>query len=72
MTEFERGYEQALVDINKPMDPIVEKWEPTKCPRCTKAYDEECNDGYYVRSYLDRCPYCGQALNWIYVWVKGY
>ena len=69
MSEYEKGYQQALIDINQPMKPIVENWEPSKCPRCKKKYwdYEPCDDGYYERAEsLERCPYCGQKLKWGY------
>jgi len=65
--DYQLGYEQALKDINNPMKMIQEDWESSECPRCHKLfYDyEECNDGYYDRAYsLDRCPYCGQKIEW--------
>jgi rubrerythrin len=67
MSEYEKGYQQALEDINKPMKPIIEKWQPSECPRCKKDYRdyEPCDDGYYERATsLERCPYCGQKLKW--------
>lgn len=66
-TEYEKGYTQALLDINKPMAVIQEKYNPSTCPRCKKSYYdyEECDDGYYDRATsLERCPFCGQALDW--------
>ena len=65
--EYELGYQQALRDINTPMDVIAEKWNPTQCPRCGSAFFdyEPCDDGYYKRArHLTRCPDCGQKLNW--------
>ena len=61
------GYEQALKDINTPMKTIQEQWNPSECPRCKEPFFEyePCNDGYYQRAYsLERCPYCGQKLEW--------
>lgn len=65
--EYNKGYSQALKDINKPMQMIIEKWEPSVCPRCKETFSEyePCHDGYYVRaSTLERCPYCGQKIIW--------
>lgn len=65
--EFMKGYQQALKDINRPMAVITEKWNPSMCPRCKESfYDfEPCFDGYYNRATnLDRCPFCGQRLDW--------
>lgn len=67
MTEYERGYARALEDINRSMCVVAERWKPSKCPRCEHSFDdyEECNDGYYNRAKsLERCPYCGQKLDW--------
>jgi DNA-directed RNA polymerase subunit RPC12/RpoP len=65
MNEYEKGYQQALKDINTPMQVIIEKWEPSRCPRCHSRFDEECDDGYYARdTSMYRCPYCGQSLKW--------
>ena len=65
--EFEKGYQQALKEISYPMAVITEEWNPSVCPRCNESfYDfEPCFDGYYNRaSNLDRCPFCGQRLDW--------
>ncbi len=67
MNDYERGYAQALKDINQPTDVIIERWNPSKCPRCGKNFSkyEPCDDGYYDRATdLKRCPYCGQCLCW--------
>lgn len=65
--DYRNGYKQALRDINTAQKVIQENWNPSKCPRCrTSFYDyETCDDGYYQRAYsLERCPYCGQKLEW--------
>lgn len=67
MTDFEKGYQKALCDINTPKKMITENWESSKCPTCKHQFDdyEECNDGYYDRATtLERCPYCGQKIIW--------
>lgn len=65
MTDYERGYKQAMQDINTPMDVIIEEWEPSRCPRCGGYFDEDCNDGYYLRALsLKQCPHCCQRLRW--------
>jgi len=65
MTEYEKGYQQALLDINTPKQVIIEKWNPSKCPRCGGDFEEECDDGYYNRAIQTlRCPNCGQRLLW--------
>lgn len=63
---FRRGYKQALKDINTPVPPITEKWEHSICPRCKESFAdyEDNNDGDVIRAHLERCPFCGQRLNW--------
>lgn len=64
---YRRGYEQALKDINKPMSVVVKNWSPSRCPRCKRSFEsfELCFDGYYRRAKsMERCPYCGQTLDW--------
>lgn len=66
-TDFERGYQKAMEEINTPMNVIMLKWSPSKCPRCQKDFSdyEPCNDGYYNRANsMERCPFCGQKLDW--------
>lgn len=67
MTEFEKGYAQAMEDINIPMKMIQRNWRPSECPRCHRDFFdyEACDDGYYDRAYsLERCPFCGQKIIW--------
>jgi len=67
MDDYKRGYEQALKNINTPMSVITENWNPSECPRCGEDFSdyEPCDDGYYDRATgLERCPYCGQKLDW--------
>ena len=64
---FAQGYRKALQDINIDEKVIIEKWEPSVCPRCFRNFSdfEPCDDGYYSRAEsLTRCPYCGQAIKW--------
>lgn len=65
--DYKKGYAQALEDISTPCKAIQEAWNPSKCPRCKKSFHdyEPCDDGYYKRTQsLERCPYCGQKLEW--------
>ena len=67
LSDFQRGYAQALEDINRPMCVIAEKWNPSECPRCGRSFEgyEDFDNGYYLRAQgLERCPYCGQKLDW--------
>lgn len=60
----ENDYIKALNTCKKP---IMADWESSVCPTCGESFDdyEDCNDGYYDRAYsLERCPYCGQKLEW--------
>lgn len=64
---YKNGYQQALADINTPQQVIQENWNPSKCPGCHASFHdyEPCNDGYYKRAHsLERCPFCGQKLEW--------
>lgn len=65
--QYKLGYQQALKDINNPMKMIMPKWGSSECPRCGNVFYEyeTCNDGFYKRAKsLDRCPYCGQKIEW--------
>lgn len=64
---FAKGYQQALHDISHPMAVIARQWNPSMCPRRKESLAdfEPCFDGYYHRATsLDRCPFCGQKLDW--------
>ena len=66
-SDFDKGYQQALTDISKPIMVIAKNWNPSMCPRCKESFSEfePCFDGYYNRATsLDRCPFCGQRLDW--------
>lgn len=66
-SDYDQGYQQALADISKPMAVIAKNWNPSVCPRCKQSMSdfEPCFDGYYNRATnLDRCPFCGQRLDW--------
>ena len=60
--------DKSIFDLlNTSKKVIMKNWSPSKCPTCGENfYDyEPCDDGYYQRAYsLERCPYCGQKLDW--------
>ncbi len=57
------GIEALLKQI--PKHPIIEKWSAALCPCCKEELSEHMGDGYYRhRESLDRCPKCGQKLEW--------
>lgn len=67
LESYQQGYSQALADINTPLKAITEDWSPSVCPRCNERYYdyEPCDDGYYTRATsIERCPFCGQKLDW--------
>lgn len=64
---YNNGYNDAIKELNTPMDMIIEDYSPSVCPRCHNGFDgiEECYDGVYKRATnLSRCPYCGQKIFW--------
>lgn len=62
------GYQKALDEINKPMQVIIPgTWTHSECPRCGESFIdyEDNDDGYIIRARsMERCPYCGQKLDW--------
>ena len=44
---------------------IIRDWNPTKCPTCGHELSTSLGDGYYKYPiFLERCPECGQAIQW--------
>lgn len=44
---------------------IIRDWNPTKCPTCGHELSTSLGDGYYKHPiFLERCPECGQAIQW--------
>lgn len=64
--EYLQNEHSLYNDLNVPKEVIMKNWNPSECPTCGHDFRdyEECNDGYYDRAYLERCPYCGQKLKW--------
>lgn len=59
--------QMAIRELEKqmPAKPIIEKWEPARCPCCQEVLSEHMGDGYYKHwTKLDRCPGCGRRLEW--------
>lgn len=64
---YHDGYEAAIKELNTPAHVLIEDWNPSVCPNCHKDFSdyEPCDDGFYKRAYgIERCPYCGQMLDW--------
>jgi ribosomal protein S27AE len=58
------GIMGAIEYLNTDKKVIQKQWSPSECPTCGGNFDENCDDGYYKRAYEERCPRCGQSLNW--------
>ena len=44
---------------------IIRDWNPTRCPTCGHELSTSFGDGYYKHPiFLERCPECGQAIQW--------
>lgn len=43
---------------------VVQDWNPNLCPTCSADLGGECNDGFYENPWFERCPECGQKLNY--------
>lgn len=64
---YDEGYHDAIEAINTSQKVIMKDYCPSECPRCKGSFDdyEECDDGYYNRAVeMERCPFCGQKLDW--------
>lgn len=55
----------AIVALEKDIPKKINKqsWCPNKCPTCDENLGGDCDDGYYDNPYFDRCPNCGQKLD---------
>lgn len=53
-------------DKEIPMRVNIEQWIHTECPNgCGYEFSKHHGDGYYsIPEKPDRCPCCGQRLNW--------
>lgn len=55
------------VERQKPKRPIIEPWNPARCPTCGEPLSEHWGDGHYRhRTFLKRCTNldCAQRLDW--------
>lgn len=55
------------VERQKPKHPIIEPWNPARCPTCGEPLSEHWGDGHYRhRTFLKRCTNldCAQRLDW--------
>lgn len=56
---------RKAVEKQKAKKIIIRDWNPTKCPTCGHELSTSLGDGYYKHpTFLERCPNCGQAINW--------
>ena len=64
--EINEAIDYAIWQLGKniPQKPIREMWNPNLCPTCRADLGGRCNDGYYDNPWFDRCPECGQKLDY--------
>ena len=64
--EIEEAIEFAIREVEKciPKKPICKSWSPNRCPTCDEDLGGECDDGYYQNPWYERCPKCGQILDY--------
>lgn len=64
--EINEAIDYAIWQLGKniPQKPVQAKWEPNLCPACRADLGGECDDGYYANPWFDRCPECGQKLDY--------
>lgn len=56
---------REAVEKQKPKKIIIEPYCPTECPTCGHELSTSLGDGYYkYPTFLERCPNCGQAIQW--------
>ena len=47
-----------------PTKPIMEEWNPARCPMCGAELSELIGDGYYKHCVDKEVCDCGQKLKW--------
>lgn len=56
---------QEAVEKQKPKKVKIKAWSPARCPSCDYELSTNVGDGYYKHPiFLERCPQCGQKLDW--------
>ena len=56
---------RKAVEKQEPKKIIIRNWRPTRCPTCGHELSTSLGDGYYKHpTFLERCPECGQAIQW--------
>lgn len=51
-------------ELQIPKHPISKSWSPNLCPHCDADMGGDCDDGYYENPHYERCPVCGQKLDY--------
>ena len=56
---------REAVEKQNPKKIIIRNWRSTFCPTCGHELSTSLGDGYYkYPTFLERCPKCGQAIQW--------
>ena len=56
---------REAVEKQNPKKIIIRNWSSTFCPTCGHELSTSLGDGYYKHpTFLERCPKCGQAIQW--------
>lgn len=56
---------RGVVEKQKPKKVKIKAWSPVRCPSCDYELSTYVGDGYYKHPiFLERCPQCGQKLDW--------
>lgn len=64
--EISEAFDIAIREVGKgiPKPSIRESWRPNRCPTCGANLGGACDDGYYQNPWYERCPNCGQCLEY--------
>lgn len=56
---------REAMEKRKPKKVKIKAWSPVRCPSCDYELSTNVGDGYYKHPiFLERCPQCGQKLDW--------